>query len=345
MLELAAAFGFAVIISGGCSLMEAVLYSVPMRHVETMARSNRPAGRVLKDLRENVERPITAILSLNTIANTAGAAVAGAAATAVFGSEWIGVFSAVFTLTILVVSEVIPKTAGVVYARSLAPVVALPLKGLVVLMTPVIWLCSHITRVISRNRSEDTISADELRIMAQVGFQAGSIQPYQRRVIENILSMEKKAVKDIMTPRTVVFSLNEHLTVREARDQVSRWEHSRFPVYDQDAEDIVGIVLTRELFMALSRGEEEVRLTDLMRPVQFVAETARLDHVFRQSMGSRLKLFVVIDEYGGLSGLVTLEDILEEILGREIVDEFDEVEDKRELARTRRNQLISSVED
>ncbi len=342
MLELALAFGFAVVISAGCSLFEAVLYSVPMRHVESLARSNVKSGRVLKELRANVERPITAILSLNTIANTAGAAVAGAAATAVFGHQWIGTFSAVFTLSILVFSEVIPKTAGVVYARAFAPFVAIPLKALVVLMTPAIWLCSHITRLISRNRAGDTISADELKIMAQVGFQAGSIQPYQKRVIENILSMEKKAVKDVMTPRTVIFSLSEHLTAREASDRIPRWEHSRFPVYDEDVEDIVGIVLTRKLFMALSQGRTDTRLTDLMEPVQFVVETAHLDQVFRQFMGSRQKLFVVIDEYGGVSGLVTLEDILEEILGREIVDEFDEVTDKRELARKRRNQLASS---
>jgi CBS domain containing-hemolysin-like protein len=341
MLELAFAFGFAVVISGGCSLFEAVLYSVPMRHVETLAQSG-PAGRVLKELRRNIDKPITAILSLNTIANTAGAAVAGAAATAALGHEWIGTFSAFFTLSILVFSEVIPKTTGVVYARRLAPHVAYPLKALVVIMTPAIWLCSHITRIISKHRALDTISADELKIMAQVGFQSGTIQPYQKRVIENILSLENKAVKEVMTPRTVIFSLSEHLTVREASGRISRWEHSRFPVYDHDVEDIVGIVLTRKLFMAL-QGDGDTRLTDLMEPVQFVVETARLDQVFRRFMGSRQKLFVVIDEYGGIAGLVTMEDILEEILGREILDEFDEVADKRELARSRRHQLVTST--
>ncbi len=342
MFELAIAFSFAVVVSGACSLFEAVLYSVPMRHVESLARSNPPVGRVLKELRENVERPITAILSLNTIANTAGAAVAGAAAIAVFGRDWIGVFSAFFTLSILVFSEVIPKTAGVIYARRLAPYVAYPIKALVFILAPAIWLCGHITQLISRHRDRDTISPDELKIMAQLGFKAGSIQPYQKRVIENILSLENKAVKEVMTPRTVIFSLSEHLTAREAAEKVKRWEHSRFPVYDDDVEDIVGIVLTRELFMALSQGKGDTSLTDLMAPARFVVDTARLDQVFRQFMDSRQKLFVVIDEYGGLSGVVTLEDILEEILGREIMDESDEVADKRELARSRRSQLVSS---
>lgn len=342
MLELAFAFCFAVIISGACSLFEAVLYSVPTRYVESLTHSNPPVGKVFKELRENVERPITAILSLNTIANTAGAAVAGAAAIAVFGPDWIGLFSAFFTLSILVFSEVIPKTAGVVYARRLAPHVACPLKALVVIMAPAIWLCGHITQLISRHRDRDTVSPDELKVMAQLGFQSGSIQPYQKRVIENILSLQNKAVKEVMTPRTVIFSLSEHQTAKGAAGSVKRWEHSRFPVYDQDPEDIVGIVLTRELFMALSQGKGDTRLTDLMAPARFVVETARLDQVFRQFMGSRQKLFVVIDEYGGLSGVVTLEDILEEILGREIMDEFDEVADKRELARSRRSQLVSS---
>lgn len=342
MFELVIAFSFAVLISGGCSLFEAVLYSVPMRHVETLAQTKHSPGAVLKELRQDIERPITAILSLNTIANTAGAVVAGSAASMVFGHEWIGTFSVVFTISILLFSEVIPKTAGVVYARRLAPFVAHPLRGLTRFMTPATWLCRHITRLISKNRSLDTVSADELKIMTQLGFQSGSIRPYQKRVIENILSLEQKTVKEIMTPRTVIFSLSEHLSVREASERVSRWEHSRFPVYDHNAEDIVGIVLTRELFMALSQGQEEKRLTDLMRPVRFVVESARLDDVLSQFMDSRQKMFVGIDEYGGISGLVSLEDVLEEILGREILDEFDEVADKRELARKQRNQLVSA---
>jgi CBS domain containing-hemolysin-like protein len=342
MIELILAFGFAVVVSGGCSLFEAVLYSVPTRYVETLAGAKRPSGRILKELRGNIEKPISAILSLNTIANTAGAAVAGSAATKVFGHEWIGYFSAFFTLSILVFSEVIPKTAGVVYARRLAPFIAIPLKGLTKAMVPATWFCSLLTAIISKNRIQDTVSADELKIMAQLGFQAGNIKPYQKRVIENVLILGQKTVKDVMTPRTVIFSLSEHLTAEEAHRQVDRWEHSRFPVFDRDQEDVVGVVLTRDLLMAVNQGRGSEKLTELMMPVKFVVETANLDDVLSQFMGTRQKLFVVIDEYGGLAGLVSLEDILEEILGREILDEFDEVADKRELARKQRHQLVSS---
>ena len=341
MIELIVAVSCAIIISAWCSLVESVLYSVPQRHVETLFQEGRQAGKIFKELRGDIERPITAILSLNTVAHTAGAAVAGAAATVVFGHQWLGYFSFFFTLAILLFSEVIPKKAGVVYARDLVPFVALPLKGLVKLMAPAVWLFGHITGFIGRNKREDAVSSEELKTMARLSLQSGGIEQYQESVIDNILTLETVTVKDVMTPRTVVFSLSEYLTLEEASKEVTRWEHSRFPVYDKDTEDIVGIVLTKELFIALAKGPKDTPLTDLMMPVHFVVETAKLNNVLMEFMEWRQKLSVVIDEYGGLSGIITLEDILEEILGREIIDESDQVMDKRKLARERRSSLIS----
>ncbi|MBN1830855.1 MAG: HlyC/CorC family transporter [Deltaproteobacteria bacterium] len=341
MLELIIAVSCALFISAVCSLFEAVLYSTPMRRVEAMVQEKKTSGKIFKELRDNIDRPITAILSLNTIAHTAGAAVAGSAATIVFGHQWLGYFSAFFTLIILIFSEVIPKTAGVIYARPLVPFVAYPLKILVSLMAPIIWLCGHITRLVARGKVDESVSPNELRIMAQISLRTGGIENYQKRVIENILSLNEKTVEDVMTPRTVIFSLSEHLSVEAAARTSKKWEHSRFPVYDKDTEDVVGIVLTKELFTTLAQGEKDSPLTSLMRPARFVVESAKLNDVFTEFMATRQKLFVVIDEYGGLSGLITLEDILEEILGREIIDESDEVIDKRELARRRRSTLIS----
>jgi CBS domain containing-hemolysin-like protein len=344
MLELILAVSFAVFISAGCSLFEAVLYALPIRHIEVMAKAGKPGGKIFKKMRENVDRPIAAILSLNTIANTAGAAFAGAAATAVFGYEWLVYFSVFFILVILVFSEIIPKTAGVVYGRELAPFVAYPLKLLVWLMTPAIWLSGLITRLVYRGKTKESVTAKEIRIMAEMSLRTGGIKPYQEQAIENILTLQKKKVKDVMTPRTVVFSLSEHLSLQEAIKIPKKWEHSRFPVYDQDTEDVVGIVLTKELSMALVKGQIDMRLTELMRPVHFVVETARLNRVLMEFLDLRQHLFVVLDEYGGLAGLITLEDILEEILGREIIDESDEVVDKRELARKRRKMIIRNSE-
>jgi len=334
---------FAVLISAGCSLFEAVLYSLPRRHIEAMVQRGQPSGEIFRALRKNVERPIAAILSLNTVANTAGAAVAGAAASVVFGSHKLGYFSAFFTLAILVLSEIIPKTAGVVYGRSLAPFVAYPLKGLVWLMSPAIWLSGMVSHLVARGKSEEVITAEELGLMARMSLRTGGIRPYQEETIKRILTLQNKRVKDVMTPRTVIFSLSEHLSLEKASHAQAKWEHSRFPVYDRDTEDVVGIVLAKELFIALNEGKKDMPLSDLTRQVHFVADTAKLNRVLMEFLELRQHLFVVLDEYGGLSGLITLEDILEEILGREIIDESDQVVDKRELARRGRKKNINKT--
>jgi len=340
MTELIIATSLAIIISAGCSLFESVLYSVPKRHIETMTQAGKPTAKLFKKMRRDVERPIAAVLSLNTIANTAGAAVAGSAASAVFGYQWLGYFSAFFTLAVLVFAEIIPKTAGVVYCRSLMPKVAYPLRGLVWVMAPAIWLTGLITRLFAGDKSQEEITSEEIRVMARLSGKSGGIRRYQEQAIENILTLQNKQVKDVMTPRTVIFSLSEHLTVEEASRVSTNWEHSRFPVYDQEMEDVVGIVFTKELFMALAEGKKDMHLNELMHPVHFVVETARLNTVLKEYLELRQHLFLVLDEYGGLAGLCSLEDILEEILGREIVDESDEVADKRELARSRRERLV-----
>ncbi|MBU1903542.1 MAG: DUF21 domain-containing protein, partial [Proteobacteria bacterium] len=212
MIELILAVSLAISISAVCSLFEAVLYSVPLRQLEAMVQAGKPGGKILKGLRRNVERPISAILTLNTIANTAGAAFAGAAATAVFGHRWLGYFSALFTLAILIFSEIIPKTAGVVYGRSLVNVVAYPIKGLVWIMAPATWLTRLVTRLISRDKREEAITAEEIQVMARLSRRSGGILYYQEQTIERILTLQEKMVKDVMTPRTVVFSLSKHLT-------------------------------------------------------------------------------------------------------------------------------------
>jgi CBS domain containing-hemolysin-like protein len=341
MIELIVAVTAALVISSACSLFEAVLYCIPIRHIETLVQKDSPSGRIFRELRSNVDRPIAAILTLNTIAHTVGAAFAGSAATVVFGYQYLAYFSILFTLAILIFSEVLPKTAGVVYAKSLVPTVAYSLKGLAAVMSPAIWLISHVTGLISKHKREESISPDELKAMARMSLRTGGIEQYQESVIDNILSLSTRTVKEVMTPRTVIFSLSEHLSLEEAAKQSTKWEHSRFPVYDRDIEDVVGIVLTKELFISLAREEKDKRLTDLSRPVRFVVENAKLKNVLMEFVTTKQHLFVVIDEYGGLSGLISLEDILEEILGREIMDESDQVADKRELARQRRSTLIS----
>ena len=342
MLELVAAVAAAVLISAMCSLFEAVLYAVPIGHIESLASGGRKAGRILRRMREDVDRPIAAILSLNTIANTAGAAVAGAAALKVFGDAWLAYFSAAFTLAILMFSEVIPKTAGVVYSRPLATVIAQPLAALVWLFRPLIWLCSLATRVISRGHQPD-VSGEEIRGMARMGQQSGAIEADHAAAIENILTLPSKSVRDIMTPRTVMFALSAGTTVAELRKRTGTLDYSRVPVFDKDADDIVGIVLRRDVLTGMAEGPGDVKLEALMRPVEFVAESVSLDRLLRIFMERRQHLLIVLTEFGGLAGLVSLEDVIEEILGQEIVDEFDKVADLRQLAHKRRQQTLKLI--
>jgi len=341
LIQLYLAIAIAIIVSALCSIFEAVLYSVPSGHVEVLVRDNKRAGNVLKRLKKDIEKPITAILTLNTIANTMGAAVAGASAAAVFGDHYVGWFSAAFTIAILLFSEILPKTAGVAYAKVLAPWIAVPLAGLVRLLTPLIWLCQAVTRLIPRRGSESLISAEEIQAIAVLSRKSGAIEPEQEKVIANILELQNKTVRQVMTPRTVTFSLSEHLTLAEAREMKSQWnQHSRVPVYDKDPDDVVGIVLRKDVFRDDAEKQGATRLCNLMHPVHFVPETAPLNRLLVEFFERRQHLFVVVDEYGSVTGVISMEDIIEEIVGREIIDESDKAGDLRELARYKRKLLV-----
>jgi len=324
-------------ISAICSIFEAVLYSVPVRHIEGLEKSGSSPAKVFKKLRKNVDRPITAILSLNTMANTAGGIIAGAAAAAVFEKPWMIIFSICFTFSILIFSEIIPKTIGVVYNKTLMPLASYGINFLVIIMSPLIRVVTILTNTIFRNnKPEEVVTDEELIMLAGLSRSSGAIALYQEKTIEGVLTFAKKSVKDVMTPRTVIFSRQADMTLDETAKSIDKWEHSRFPVWDKDQEDIIGIVFTQEVFMSIASGHGGLKLKDLLRPVHFAAETAPLSKIFREFLDTRQHLFVVVDEYGGLSGVITLEDVLEEMLGREIMDESDQVADKREFAKQHR---------
>ena len=338
--QLILATGSAIIISAFCSIIEAVLYSVPQSQVEVMASSGKKSGLILKKLKKNIQQPITAILTLNTIANTMGAAVAGASAAVVFGEENLVWFSVFFTLIILLFSEILPKTAGVAYARILATWIAIPLNGLVKIMSPLIWLCQAVTHLIPRQEKEALVSIEEIQAVAVLGRKSGEIEPQQEKVIANILKLQDKTVRQVMTPRTVVFSLSEHLTISEALKQKEQWSrHSRVPVFDKDQDDVVGVVLSRNVLLSLSEGNKQQKLSELMQPVHFVPEAAPLNRILIEFFEHRIHLFVVVDEYGGVTGVISLEDIIEEIVGREIIDESDKAGNLREYARHKKKLL------
>ena len=334
MLELTLVVGFVVITSGACSLFEAVLYSVPLSKIAALEQASKPSGPLLRTLRTQVDRPIAAILSLNTIANTGGAALAGAIASSVLGSVWIGYFSAAFTLIILLISEIIPKTAGVIYASHLAGPIARPLTTLVRVCTPIIWISRLITRLVAAKYDVDRVSDEDLLLMVRRGLRTGDLQPHEADVISNVLALETKSAAQIMTPRTVLFSLRASIPLAEAAADNHLMQHSRIPIYEDNQDDIIGVVHRRDILRAAAKDQFTTSLDDLMHPVHFVAETVKLDQLLRTFLGQRQHLIVVTDEFGSVTGIVTLEDVLEEILGREIIDEFDEapVEPVRHVA-------------
>ena len=326
--------GLAILISGLCSVFEAVLYSISTSQIEMMKKKGHSSANLLLKLRADIDEPITAILTLNTIAHTVGAAIAGAAAAVLFGEANLIWFSIIFTLAILLFSEILPKTGGVTYAVRLAPYIAHPLHWLVIVLKPIIWLCRSVTSLVPSKENQDIVSASELQTIAALSRQSGQIEHDQETVINNILELTSRIVREAMTPRTVVFSLDEKLTVREAMRQASALSaHSRVPVYDDDPNNVTGIVMRKDVLLAAANRRENTLLSSLKKPVHFVPETARLNHVLIDFFERHQHLFVVVDEYGAVTGIISMEDVLEEIVGQEIIDESDRASDMRELAR------------
>jgi CBS domain containing-hemolysin-like protein len=330
----------ALIVSTTCSLFEAILLSLTPAQVEMMTENYPRRAESLKRLKENIEQPITAILTLNTLAHTIGASVAGAAAAALFGPNGLIWFSLIFTITVLLMTEILPKTIGVTYARQLGPYIVMPIRIMITVLLPLIWLAQFMTRLVPNSGKSHHISAEELKIIASLSRKSGEIEADQEKVIANILQLGDKTVRQVMTPRTVTFSVSQALTIKEAARLEGKWRmHSRVPVYDGEPDNVVGIVLSQDVLMAAAVGQDSLKLAQIMRPVHFVPETAPLDRIFIDFFERYQHLFVVVDEYGSVTGVISMEDILEEIIGREIVDESDKTRNMRELAMIRKKKL------
>ncbi|MCP3888798.1 MAG: HlyC/CorC family transporter [Desulfobulbaceae bacterium] len=335
----------AITVSALCSICEAVLYSITASQVEMLKKKGHGAAEHLQTLRSDIEEPITAILTLNTIANTIGAAVAGAAVAKLYGDENLFVFSAAFTLAILIFSEILPKTIGVTYAYKLAPIITYPLKTMVVVLKPIVWLCRTITGLLPQ-KVEETISAEELQTIASLSRESGDLEENEEKVINNIIELKSKIVRQVMTPRTVTFSMNEHITVENAMEMLIKLSsHSRIPIYNREPNNVTGIIMRKDVLQAAAEGKPKLTLSRFKTPAHFVPETAPLNRILIDFFDRRQHLFVVVDEYGTMTGIISMEDVLEEIVGREIIDETDKEKDMRELARSQTIESQINVEE
>lgn len=334
MAALTAYFSLAIFVSFLCSLLEAVLLSITPSYISAMKESGRPAGALLEKLKASVDRPLAAILSLNTIAHTVGAAGVGAQAQVVFQNLPLSVISGVLTLLILVFSEIIPKTVGAVYWRSLAVPSAHVLRFIIFSMWPLVVVSRLISRLIARDGETNAVSRDEIHAMADLGHEAGILDQQDAHFLQSVMGFQRVRVSEVFTPRTVVSSLREEATVREAIEQAELPHYSRYPVF-AGPDEVKGYVLRKDILLAAARGEYDRKVSEFVKAILIFPEQMTLKQAFRQILNKREHIAAVFDEFGGFSGVVSLEDILETLIGHEIMDEADTVEDMREFARQR----------
>jgi magnesium and cobalt exporter, CNNM family len=329
MITLLWVVGTALTVSFVCSILEATLLSVTHGYVEVLKERGSPAGFLLDRLRQQIDQPIAAILTLNTIANTMGAAIAGAIAEDVFGQTWITVFSAVLTLLVLFYSEIIPKTLGATYWERLAVPAAYTLRVLVIVLKPILVPLNFFSRMIRGDRLA-SISREELAALASVGRRAGSIDEDEWEVVTNVIRLDQVQVSEVMTPRTDMIAVPVEATVQEAMDIMLDEGHLRLPVFRENLDQIEGIIVARDVWRANREGKTS--LSEAIRSVQYVPTSKPVEDLLPEMRAERLKMSIIVDEFGGTAGLVTLEDLLEEIVG-EIQDEHegDEPTDYHEL--------------
>ncbi|ADD69365.1 protein of unknown function DUF21 [Denitrovibrio acetiphilus DSM 12809] len=323
----------ALVLSFICSIMEAVLLSITPAYIAQKEKENRRQGRKLRRMKEDIESPLAAILSLNTIAHTLGAAGAGAQGAYVFGDKYVGIISAVLTLAILIFSEIIPKTIGALHWKSLAPYVAIMVRLILVSMYPLVVMSNVITMMLRKDHKSELIDKDEFEALMEKAVKEGIFSWQESSILRNMILFRKLPARQIMTPRTVVFALEEDLTVKEVLADNPDMTFSRIPVYSDDMDSILGFVLKSDLLLASHQGRSDVTLAELKREIKEIPETLNVFQVFEEMVAENHHIAIAIDEYGGVAGVVTLEDIIETLTGLEIIDEKDIVQDMQNLAR------------
>ena len=337
LLFFALSIGFSFL----CSILEAVLLSITPSFIRKQQVKNPILYSDLNRFKEDIDRPLSAILTLNTIAHTVGAIGVGAQAAVVFGSTDISFFSfsiaaesivaTVMTLAILILSEIIPKTLGANYWKTLAPITVKTLKVLIKLLLPLVWFSQLITKKLKNDKDKSVLSRSDLMALTIATQEEGVLNNSETAVIQNVLNLPNTTIHDIMTPRSVLFSALETETAEELSKAERFKQFSRIPVFAPGKEEIVGMVLKNEVLWQLVNKNNETKLKEFLRPIEKVKEDTLLADFFKDNLTKKAHLFIVVDTYGSITGVVTLEDILETILGHEIVDETDKVADMQSL--------------
>ncbi len=324
---------FAVLgVSFLCSLLESFILSVTHAHISIVSKDRPALGKKLSYFKENINRPLSAILSLNTIANTVGAASIGAITLIEFGSSWVAIMSGVLTLSILIFSEIIPKTIGALYWKRILIPATFAVQVLITMTYPLVVLLELLSKWLAKEGNGDKVSREEVIAMAELGEDEGTIEESESTVIENVLMLDDIPVEEVLTPRSVIFALDKTSSVREVLDKYNDIEFSRIPVYEEGLDNIIGIVRRHVLLKSKAEDQFDVTMGELAKPIHTVEENDSVGDVLDEFVKRREHLFMVKDQFGQVAGLITLEDAIETLLGIEIVDETDSVVDMRKLA-------------
>jgi CBS domain containing-hemolysin-like protein len=338
-------FAMSILFSFLCSIWEAVLLSITPSFVEVTYKQGTKTGQLLKSFKEDIDRPLSAILTLNTIAHTVGAIGVGSQAGKMYGDQNMilagfelpfsveAFVGAAMTLAILILSEIIPKTLGANNWKQLSGFTVNSLNIVIFALYPLVWLSQLITKSMKKDKDKSVLSRADFSAMAEIGEKEGIFRSNESRIIHNLLRLNTIRTKDVMTPRTVVKAANQERTIQEFYDKNEKLQFSRIPVFAESKDHINGFVLKDEILSSIIKDNGEAPLRDIMREILIINEQVPLPDLFNQLMEKREHIALVVDEFGGMAGIVTMEDVIETLLGIEIVDEQDNIEDMQLLAR------------
>ena len=334
MLVLIVAVTIVIVTSGLCSGTEAALFSAPTISVRRLAEENHRGAKPLLQIRENMSRPIATIVILNNIANIVGSITVGGIAVGVLGDAWLGVFSGVLTFMVIIFSEIVPKTMGERYPLPIGLAAARPVQILTFLMKPIVWMIERITAPITAGATVATTNEAEIRMLAAIGGREGIIEEDESEMIQRVFHMNDVTAGELMTPRVAMTTLDASQSLASAKKQIVNSPHSRMVVLGDSPDDVRGVALQNDLLAALIEDKSECQIDEFTSETHFVPLYVRADRLLVDFRESRRHLAVVIDEYGGVAGVITLEDVLETLAGN-IVDETDLFDDLRATARAR----------
>lgn len=327
-----------------CSVSEATLLTMTPSYIDSIREDDPKTATLLEDVKvKNLEKSISSILTLNTVAHTLGSLGAGAQATVVFGSAWFGVFSAVMTIVILIGTEIIPKTLGTTYWRKFSVPVAYYVKGINVLLFPIVWFAEQISRLLTKGNTQTSFNRNEFIALANQGEVSGQMSELETRIIKNSLALSMIHVESIVTPRSVMIAFEESMTVGDVFATHPKLPFSRFPIFNEDLDNATGFVLKSDLLLAKANQEIHTPIKAFKRDITFVFAKMKLFDVLDLMLKERLHIALVVGEFGEVKGIVSLEDVLETLLGLEIVDEIDRVDDMQALARQLMDRRMSRL--